>query len=511
MTSGSSRNKVFVTETPIPILEKDPAQPILSGDSLEIARQITLRTWDTWAAIKPWEFLGLAWQKKGKEKTAANVLKMTQQFNHFSAWVSSCVLINAKIVDRVKVVKKFLDIASHLKSLGNFNGIMEIWSGFQRQPVFRMSATFAEVFRDRKYDQIWKDLESLTSQDNNFKTLRSTYVVTNPPVIPYLGMYLSDLVFIEEGNPNKIGDLINYSKCRAISGAIKKIQQYQQKGPALQKVQSILDKLNLLSVLNSEDDMYSISNYFEPREGKEPGPRPPALDSYLAKITVPAKPLAAAGVLKKKQSFTVGSKGAFPPSPGTPRGPATIRPVPISTAPALRAPNPGSRASSEERERAELVCAAAWKGDLEEFRNQTALPNLERVLNLQNSRGQTPLYCAAHEGKFDIVLELLNAEVVDVNFGNSEHGGTALHAASFADQPHIVAALLIVGADPMTKNKRGISARSEARGSTLDIYALWDRAQDDASLLEVLSTFKDLYPEIKQLNALIRYSPELVS
>lgn len=52
-------------------------------------------------------------------------------------------------------------------------------------------------------------------------------------------MYLSDIVFIDEGNPKKIGHLINYFKCRSISAAIKKIQQYQQKAPSFQKVSSI--------------------------------------------------------------------------------------------------------------------------------------------------------------------------------------------------------------------------------------------------------------------------------
>jgi hypothetical protein len=43
--------------------------PLLAFDAQEIARQMTISTWKNWSAIKPWEFLELAWTKKaGKAK-----------------------------------------------------------------------------------------------------------------------------------------------------------------------------------------------------------------------------------------------------------------------------------------------------------------------------------------------------------------------------------------------------------------------------------------------------------
>lgn len=40
----------------------------------------------------------------------------------------------------------------------------------------------------------------------------------DPPSIPYVGMYLTDLSFIEEGTPNYSPDgLLNFSKMRMVS------------------------------------------------------------------------------------------------------------------------------------------------------------------------------------------------------------------------------------------------------------------------------------------------------
>ena len=54
---------------------------------------------------------------------------------------------------------------------------------------------------------------------------------TRLPCIPYLGIFLSDLTFIEEGNPDSIVmegvETINFVKRRKVADVIAKIQTYQ--------------------------------------------------------------------------------------------------------------------------------------------------------------------------------------------------------------------------------------------------------------------------------------------
>lgn len=56
------------------------------------------------------------------------------------------------------------------------------------------------------------------SSDGRFRNLRDALHRTDPPCIPYLGMYLSDLTFIEEGTPNFTDNgLLNFAKMRMVS------------------------------------------------------------------------------------------------------------------------------------------------------------------------------------------------------------------------------------------------------------------------------------------------------
>ncbi len=56
------------------------------------------------------------------------------------------------------------------------------------------------------------------SSDGRFKNLRDAMHKFDPPCIPYLGMYLMDLVFIEESTPDFTdNNLVNFSKLRMAS------------------------------------------------------------------------------------------------------------------------------------------------------------------------------------------------------------------------------------------------------------------------------------------------------
>eukprot|EP01027_Heterolobosea_sp_BB2_P008527 GEZU01012655.1.p2 GENE.GEZU01012655.1~~GEZU01012655.1.p2 ORF type:complete len:120 (-),score=60.36 GEZU01012655.1:217-576(-) len=69
-----------------------------------------------------------------------------------------------------------------------------------------------------------------------YQELRKTLAKCTPPCVPFIGMYLTDLMFIEQGNPDMLRGKINFFKRRLYSEVILEIQSFQQKPYELQNV-----------------------------------------------------------------------------------------------------------------------------------------------------------------------------------------------------------------------------------------------------------------------------------
>jgi son of sevenless-like protein len=106
------------------------------------------------------------------------------------------------------------------------------------------------------------------STDADFKAMRTAVRTCEPPCVPFIGIYLTDLTFIQEEAPDFIMKddvrLINFAKCRKFAGVIRDIQTYQNIGYNLEQYDELR---NLLMNLPDYDDkeMYSMSLLREPR------------------------------------------------------------------------------------------------------------------------------------------------------------------------------------------------------------------------------------------------------
>ena len=106
----------------------------------------------------------------------------------------------------------------------------------------------------------------------NFAEYRDTLHKAVPPCVPFLGVYLTDLTFIEDGIPSiiKKTTLINFAKRAKTAEVIRDIQQYQNVPYPLQPVPELAEYiLSNMRTAGDVHEMYEMSLQVEPRERED--------------------------------------------------------------------------------------------------------------------------------------------------------------------------------------------------------------------------------------------------
>lgn len=103
---------------------------------------------------------------------------------------------------------------------------MAIIAGLNKAPVSRLKNTIKEV--PLKLIKKLKDFEDLMTAEGSYKNYRQLLASSTPPSIPYIGVYLIDLTYMEDGNPDMIDGRINFVKRDMVSKVIQKFQEHQQ-------------------------------------------------------------------------------------------------------------------------------------------------------------------------------------------------------------------------------------------------------------------------------------------
>lgn len=106
----------------------------------------------------------------------------------------------------------------------------------------------------------------------NFGEYREKLRLANPPCIPFLGVYLTDLTFIEDGIASivKTSNLINFAKRSKTAEVIRDIQQYQNVPYSLIPSLELQDYIvNNMKEAGDVHEMYDRSLQIEPRERED--------------------------------------------------------------------------------------------------------------------------------------------------------------------------------------------------------------------------------------------------
>ncbi|EDV26851.1 uncharacterized protein TRIADDRAFT_22773 [Trichoplax adhaerens] len=231
---------------------------------LEMAEQMCLLHYYIYAAIGSGELLQKSWMKGDRDTKAPNVLRAIHYFNHTSRLVATEILNRSQPAARAAVIEKWAQIANNCRCMNNFNTVMAIVAALTNSSIHRLKKTWEKVSKQEKL--IIKRLEELASADRRFKNVKEALRCCQPPCVPYLGLYLSDLTFMEEANPSETDDqLINFSKLRMIAHLIEEIRIYQGTPYRMRCLPKVMKYILNAKPINCDKQLFELSLQLEPR------------------------------------------------------------------------------------------------------------------------------------------------------------------------------------------------------------------------------------------------------
>ncbi|TRY82684.1 hypothetical protein DNTS_032608 [Danionella cerebrum] len=302
---------------------------------MEIARQLTLMESEYFRAVQPSELVGSVWMKEDKELNSPNLLRMIRHTTNLTLWLERCIVETEHLEERVAVVSRIIDVLQVFQELNNFNGVLEVLSAINSSPVYRLDHTFEHLpSRQRK---VLEEAHEL-SQDHYKKYLAKLRSI-NPPCVPFFGIYLSNILKTEEGNPDFLWrdgtELINFSKRR------KKF--FENLNPTEEMSEKVFSDFLFNKSLEIEPRNARTLPRFPKRFSvplKSPGVRP--------STSSPCSSGVRGSLLKQGEPHKISSDGesstaSTPSSPRTPLSPlATASAMPLDSTESTVASVPGS-------------------------------------------------------------------------------------------------------------------------------------------------------------------------
>ena len=230
---------------PSPVNPESLLQNIFNSPPRVVAEQLMLVDHFYLSTISPNELVGQKWSKDKKEKEAPNVINVISRFNNFSSWCISSIIVGDNNNERNVKFNKWIDIMSESLKIRNYNTAQWIYSAVESVSLHKLIKSEILSFKGKNAEVV-KEVSEFLFAGNSIQLRKSLQeaINTSQAAIPYLGSYLKDLTFLEDGLPSKLeNELINFEKWSKVSNFINSVVKMQQVEPPYQKKEQIYNDL----------------------------------------------------------------------------------------------------------------------------------------------------------------------------------------------------------------------------------------------------------------------------
>ncbi|BFU23834.1 Ras guanine nucleotide exchange factor, putative [Entamoeba histolytica HM-3:IMSS] len=246
---------------------EEKTKPVKELTAETIVGQLSLYELTLFTGIEMKDFLGSAWTKKDKYERCPRLCEFLEHFNAVTNWVSYSILQESDINARANLISKFIDVAKIMYEQMNFTGFFEFYSGLNSSAISRLTKTWELV---ENAAQRMDPLRKAADPTRSYASYRK-YIQQNKSkgYIPFIGVIIQDLTFIDEGNPDKTesGD-VNFEKCRMMANQLLTIRPLQNDQHSIYKALPFFKDFILSIEQHKNDDekaQYDISLQIQPR------------------------------------------------------------------------------------------------------------------------------------------------------------------------------------------------------------------------------------------------------
>ena len=204
--------------------------------------------------------------KDTKNKTSPNVMECIEKSNRLTAFIMNEILSYDLPKDRAREYEGWIKVAEYLKTRRDHNDCVAIFSALNHFTIANLELTQKAI--KSKAKSSFKNFSEFCTFEGNYKNIRDDMmnaIEKNEFYVPYLGMLLKDISFLDS-NPYVVDKhMINMEKIVRVQKRIDKFFKYK-------KFEDKLENTNTYSELNffhdleniPESKLEEISNKLEP-------------------------------------------------------------------------------------------------------------------------------------------------------------------------------------------------------------------------------------------------------